>query len=157
LDVDDVEVVFNYDLPHDGEDYVHRIGRTGRAGRNGRAITLVAGREIYKLQNIMRFIGLRIGRERVPTLEELEHKRSNGLMETVRARLEGGEHRRYEEFVGRLLEGGYSPTDIATALFQIVAGEAGEMNEVAPAAGVPAPKPKRMSPKPVATARPEPE
>ncbi len=35
LDVDDIEVVFNYDLPHDAEDYVHRIGRTGRAGRSG--------------------------------------------------------------------------------------------------------------------------
>ena len=42
LDVDDVEVVFNYDLPHDGEDYVHRIGRTGRAGKTGKAITFVA-------------------------------------------------------------------------------------------------------------------
>ena len=62
LDVDDVEVVFNYDLPHDGEDYVHRIGRTGRAGRKGKAVTFVAGREIYKLQNIQRFIKARIQR-----------------------------------------------------------------------------------------------
>ena len=37
LDVDDIEIVFNYDLPHDGEDYVHRIGRTGRAGKTGKA------------------------------------------------------------------------------------------------------------------------
>ena len=55
LDVDDIEVVFNYDLPQDAEDYVHRIGRTGRAGRSGRAITFVAGREIYKMQQIMQF------------------------------------------------------------------------------------------------------
>ena len=41
IDVDDVQVVFNYDLPYDGEDYVHRIGRTGRAGRSGRAISFV--------------------------------------------------------------------------------------------------------------------
>ena len=40
IDVDDIQVVFNYDLPYDGEDYVHRIGRTGRAGRSGRAISL---------------------------------------------------------------------------------------------------------------------
>ena len=43
IDVDDVQVVFNYDLPYDVEDYVHRIGRTGRAGRSGRAISFVAG------------------------------------------------------------------------------------------------------------------
>ena len=51
IDVENIEVVFNYDLPWDEEDYVHRIGRTGRAGRSGRAFSLVAGREIYKLQS----------------------------------------------------------------------------------------------------------
>ena len=76
LDVDDVEVVFNYDLPHDGEDYVHRIGRTGRAGKTGKAITFVAGREIYKLQNIQRFIKARIQRQRVPSLDEVEERRT---------------------------------------------------------------------------------
>ena len=71
LDVDDIEVVFNYDLPHDGEDYVHRIGRTGRAGRKGRAITFVAGREIYKIQNIMRFTKGQIRRAKVPSADEV--------------------------------------------------------------------------------------
>ncbi len=47
IDVDNVEVVFNYDLPYDGEDYVHRIGRTGRQGRSGRAISFVSGREMF--------------------------------------------------------------------------------------------------------------
>jgi ATP-dependent RNA helicase DeaD len=45
IDVENVEVVFNYDIPWDEEDYVHRIGRTGRAGRSGRAFSLIAGRE----------------------------------------------------------------------------------------------------------------
>ena len=48
--MDDLEVVFNFDLPNDAEDYTHRIGRTGRAGRKGQAFTFVAGREIYKMQ-----------------------------------------------------------------------------------------------------------
>jgi superfamily II DNA/RNA helicase len=47
IDVDDVKVVFNYDLPYDGEDYVHRIGRTGRKGRSGRAISFASGREVF--------------------------------------------------------------------------------------------------------------
>ena len=79
LDVDDVEVVFNYDLPHDGEDYVHRVGRTGRAGRSGKAITFVAGREIYRLQNIQRFTKARIQRARVPSLDEVEERRTESL------------------------------------------------------------------------------
>src|SRR5207244_10606970 len=43
IDVEDVEVVFNYDLPYAGEDYVHRIGRTGRKGKAGRAISFASG------------------------------------------------------------------------------------------------------------------
>src|SRR5205814_2190108 len=74
LHVEDIEVVFNYDLPHDAEDYVHRIGRTGRAGRSGKAITFVAGREIYKMQQIMRVMQGRIRRERVPSEEQVEEK-----------------------------------------------------------------------------------
>ena len=72
LDVDDLEIVFNYELPHDAEDYVHRIGRTGRAGKSGKAISLVSGREYGRLQQIIRFTKAKIPRESVPRLEELE-------------------------------------------------------------------------------------
>ena len=46
LDIDDVDIVFNYDLPYDPEDYVHRIGRTGRAGRSGKSVTFVWARHL---------------------------------------------------------------------------------------------------------------
>ena len=52
IDVDDVDAVFNYDLPQDDEYYVHRIGRTGRAGKAGMAFSFVVGREVYKLREI---------------------------------------------------------------------------------------------------------
>ena len=52
LDIDEVDVVFNFDLPYDPEDYVHRIGRTGRAGRSGIAISFVFGREVHRLRSI---------------------------------------------------------------------------------------------------------
>ena len=52
IDVDDVEAVFNYDLPQDDEYYVHRIGRTGRAGRTGKAFTFIVGKEAYKLRAV---------------------------------------------------------------------------------------------------------
>src|SRR4026208_2468646 len=67
IDVDDVEVVFNYDLPYDVEDYVHRIGRTGRGGKSGRAISFVAGREVFQIRNIERFTKVRIQRGKPPT------------------------------------------------------------------------------------------
>lgn len=123
LDVDEIEVVFNYDLPHDGEDYVHRIGRTGRAGRAGRAITFVAGREIHRLQHIMRFTRGRIRREKVPSLEEVEEKRANVFFEALRETLEQGDFKRHDGLVDRLLDQGHTPTDIASALIDLLSGE----------------------------------
>ena len=49
LDIDEIDLVVNYDLPQDPEDYVHRIGRTGRAGRSGRAVSFVFGRDVHRL------------------------------------------------------------------------------------------------------------
>jgi ATP-dependent RNA helicase DeaD len=123
LDVDDIEVVFNYDLPHDGEDYVHRIGRTGRAGKNGRAITFVAGREIYKLQNISRFTKAKIRREKVPSMDEVEEKRGNQLFDSLKETLEKNEFKRQDALVDRLLDAGHSPTDIASALLHLLTPE----------------------------------
>ena len=120
LDVDDIEIVFNYDLPHDGEDYVHRIGRTGRAGKGGKAVTFVAGREIYRLENIQRFTKSRIRREKIPSAEEVEGKRATAFAEALRETLEKGEYMRHDEMLDRLLEQDYSPTDIASALIHLL-------------------------------------
>ncbi len=124
LDVDDLEVVINYDLPHDAEDYVHRIGRTGRAGRSGRAITFADGREVWKLQQIMRFTKARIRREPVPTAEQVEERRSNALFEKVRTTLEGGTFKKHDALIDQLLDAGHTPTDIASAMFSMLEGDA---------------------------------
>lgn len=132
IDVDDVEVVFNYDLPHDPEDYVHRIGRTGRAGRSGRAVSFIAGREIYKLQQILRFTKGRIRRETIPSLDTLEEKRTTSLLEGVRTTLESGEFRKFDSAVDNLVEAGHAPTDIVSALLHLLAGEGGRTGERIP-------------------------
>jgi ATP-dependent RNA helicase DeaD len=131
LDIDDIEVVFNYDLPHDGEDYVHRIGRTGRAGRAGRAITFVAGREIYKMQNIIRFTRGKIRRERVPSLDEVEEKRTSAVFEQLRELLEAGDYVKRDAHIDRLLDAGHSPTDIASALLHMLSGDAKRGGKIA--------------------------
>src|SRR3954471_11193884 len=132
LDVDDIEIVFNYDLPHDGEDYVHRIGRTGRAGKGGKAVTFVAGREIYRLENIQRFIRSRIKRERIPTAEEVEGKRATAFADALRETLEKGEYKRHDELLDRLLEQNYSPTDIASALIHLLGEDKSREAEAIP-------------------------
>ena len=123
LDVDDIEVVFNYDLPQDAEDYVHRIGRTGRAGKTGRAITFVAGREIWKMQQIIRFTKGNIRREKVPSAEEVEQKRTSAFVETLRETLEKGEYKKQDDLIDQLLGAGHSATDIASALLHLLGGD----------------------------------
>ncbi|MFC2275749.1 MAG: DEAD/DEAH box helicase [Prevotella nigrescens] len=79
IDIDDITMVINYDVPHDAEDYVHRIGRTARADRDGVAITLISDDDIYNFQQIEKFLGKEI--EKVPLPEGIgegpEYK-SNG-------------------------------------------------------------------------------
>ena len=117
LDVDDIEVVFNYDVPHDGEDYVHRIGRTGRA------ITFVAGREIYKLQDIARFTKGRIRRERIPSEDEVEQKRASTFFDSLSEVLQKGKYQRHDALISQLLDEGHAPTDIASALIHLLGAE----------------------------------
>ncbi|MGH7969240.1 MAG: DEAD/DEAH box helicase, partial [Limisphaerales bacterium] len=131
LDVENIEVVFNYDLPYDGEDYVHRIGRTGRQGRRGRAISFASGREVFQIRNIERYVKTRIHRASAPTPDEVEEARANSVLNTVRATLKRGDFKRQDQLVERLLEEGFSSTDIASALLHhLQGGEApGEVKE----------------------------
>lgn len=64
IDIDDITMVINYDVPHDVEDYVHRVGRTARANRDGRAITLVRGKEVGYFMRIEKFLEREI--EKIP-------------------------------------------------------------------------------------------
>ena len=66
LDIEDLAMVINYDLPNESENYVHRIGRTARAGKTGKAITLASEQDVYQLPGIERYIGGKIPSETVP-------------------------------------------------------------------------------------------
>ena len=69
IDIDDIQLVINYDIPHDKEDYVHRIGRTARAGKNGRSITLVSEKDQQYFARIERFLEKDV--EKLPVPESL--------------------------------------------------------------------------------------
>jgi ATP-dependent RNA helicase DeaD len=148
IDVDDLELVVNYDLPYDAEDYVHRIGRTGRAGRKGMAVTFVSGREIYKLQFIERFTKTKIRRGTIPTHSEVEEKRSDVLLDRVREVLAAGKFQKGAPFVERLIEEGFASTDVAAAAIQLLSG-GGDPAPESKAASNPASK--SDSPKPQTT------
>lgn len=126
IDVDDVQAVFNYDLPYDVEDYVHRIGRTGRAGKAGRAISFVSGRELFQIRQIERYTRGRIERAKVPTLTEVEQARAGVFLEKIRATLKAGESKKHEHLISILLEEGFDSAEIASALVQLLQ-EKGEL------------------------------
>ncbi|MCF7764223.1 MAG: DEAD/DEAH box helicase [Verrucomicrobia bacterium] len=122
IDVDDVQVVFNYDLPYDGEDYVHRIGRTGRKGRSGRAISFASGREVFQIRNIERYTNIRMIRGTIPSVNQVEEARANVFLHKLRATLTTGEFKRNDHLIERLLEEGFASTDIASALIHMLQG-----------------------------------
>jgi len=69
IDIDDIRLVINYDVPHDSEDYVHRIGRTARADRDGEAITFVSDADVFKFKSIEHFLLKEV--EKLPLPESL--------------------------------------------------------------------------------------
>lgn len=66
IDIDDISMVVNYDVPHEPEDYVHRIGRTARAGSDGKAVTFVSKEEQWKFGIIERFLEYEVRKDTVP-------------------------------------------------------------------------------------------
>ena len=108
IDIDDIRIVLNYDVPHDAEDYVHRIGRTARADRDGVAITFVNDTEIYKFQSIEHFLGKEVekrplpeGLGEAPEYTKREKKRSNTRRHGRWHSRGGGERNQKPRHVGK--------------------------------------------------------
>ncbi len=118
IDVDDIDVVFNYDVPQDEEYYVHRIGRTGRAGRTGKAFTFCVGKEIYKLRDIMRYTKTKIAQQKLPTLSDVEEMKTNIFLDKVKEIINEGHLTKYVHLVDRLMEEDFTAIDIAAALLK---------------------------------------
>lgn len=122
LDINDIEAVFNYDMPQDEETYVHRIGRTGRAGKSGKAFTFVVGREIYELKDIQRYAKVNILRQKIPSFDEVEEIRNNLLFERIKKMIKEGHLSKYVSQVETLISEDYASLDIAAALLKIMLG-----------------------------------
>ncbi len=129
IDVDDVEAVFNYDIPQDEEFYVHRIGRTGRAGREGRAFNLVVGREIYKLKDIQRYCKTKIKRQPIPSVNDITNIKAEKVLEKVASLIETEDMTKMVRLLEEHLEEqDYTATEVAAALLKMAMGE-GEASE----------------------------
>ena len=130
IDVDDVEAVFNYDVPQDDEYYVHRIGRTGRAGREGRAFTLIVGREIYKLKDIMRYCKTKIKAQPIPSINDVTAVKAEKILEKVTAIIQNEDLTKMVNLIDeRVNEEDFNSLDIAAAFLKLMMGDEGSKAE----------------------------
>jgi ATP-dependent RNA helicase DeaD len=119
LDIDDVSHVFNYDLPQDSEDYVHRIGRTGRAGRKGVSVTFFIPREFYQVKQIESYTHQPITETTLPTREDVIHKRDERFIARLYAEFLTGKYTHEREMVQQLLQADVDLMDIAAAAVKL--------------------------------------
>ncbi|EOZ92610.1 Cold-shock DEAD-box protein A [Indibacter alkaliphilus LW1] len=126
IDVDNVEAVFNFDLPLDEENYVHRIGRTGRAGKSGTAINFVTGRkDMFRIRDIEKFIKTTISKMAPPSVSDLIELKKQQLVKDVYRHLGKEEDNRfYEETIGQMLAEGLTMEQVVLGLTKIQMSDA---------------------------------
>lgn len=133
IDVDDIDAVFNFDLPQDNEYYVHRIGRTGRAGKSGTAYTLISGRkQVYELKDIMRFTKAEITQKALPNTVDIAAKKLDKIAAKIKATIESGKNSEGMEFLAKLQGEGFTAEAVASAMLAMkLAKEAKALPEFA--------------------------
>ena len=134
LDVERISHVLNYDIPHDTESYVHRIGRTGRAGRSGEAILFVTPRERRMLRSIERATNATLVEMELPTVDEVNESRKEKFADSITESLEDNQISVFRNLVKAYSEEHDVPLeDIAAALAtQAQAGDEFLMKEPPP-------------------------
>lgn len=124
IDVDDVEIVFNFDVPQDDEYYVHRIGRTGRAGREGKAFTFVVGKEVYKLKDIQRYCKTKIIAQPIPSINDVTNIKAEKILEKVNYIIENEDLSKFVDVIEeRVNEEDYTSLDVSAAFLKMVMGD----------------------------------
>ncbi|MGL5346324.1 MAG: DEAD/DEAH box helicase [Peptostreptococcaceae bacterium] len=126
IDVDDVEAVFNYDLPQDEEYYVHRIGRTGRAGRNGVSFSFVFGKDMRKMRDIERYTKTKLVKHDIPSVADVEEKKVGAFFNQVKEVIEAGHLTKQLQWLENFSEESeteYGVVDIAAALLKLALGD----------------------------------
>lgn len=125
IDVNNIEAVFNYDIPSDEEYYVHRIGRTGRAGKKGVSYSFVFGRDIFKLKDIQRYTKSEILPMQPPSISDVEVVKLDSAVNQVLNLLEEGGYSKYNKVIEKILTESDDATslDVASVLFKLAFDE----------------------------------
>jgi ATP-dependent RNA helicase DeaD len=119
IDVPDVDVIFNFEIPQDPEYYVHRIGRTGRAGKHGSSITFSAGRKNRRLSFIEKQVGVRLEPLSMPSIKDVRESRMASQITELESVLQKGGLKPYIEQIEVMAAGDYTTVEIAAALLKL--------------------------------------
>ena len=117
IDVTEIDVVVNYDIPQNPEDYIHRIGRTARAGESGYAFNIVAPYESHDLVKIRKKFNLNIKSKKVPSRDEIERIKNKEVLDDVRVLIENND---LENYVNVITSSKMDATEIAAALLKMI-------------------------------------
>lgn len=121
LDVSDIDLVFNYDLPQQAEYYVHRIGRTARAGKKGESFTFVTSRDYPKFREIEKYANIKMEKMKLPTKSDVERESLDNLFDKVNKNIIRAEDQEnYTGVLNKLLAEGHSLYDISASLLKMV-------------------------------------
>jgi ATP-dependent RNA helicase DeaD len=124
IDVENVDAVFNFDIPQENEYYIHRIGRTGRAGRTGSSYTLAANRsQTERMRSLERFLNVKISEATVPNLEDIHQRHVKKFLDHIKERVDEGSGENWIPHLENLEADGYSPLQVAAALCALSAGK----------------------------------
>lgn len=118
IDIDDIEAVFNYDVPENEEYYVHRIGRTGRAGRTGRSFTLVGRGEQRRLSDIVHYTKVKIKKSKIPTSDKVNSAKTDVFINKIMESIKNDNLEKYVPIVDKLIAEGNTPEVLASALLK---------------------------------------
>lgn len=121
IDINDVDFVFNYDLPQENEYYIHRIGRTGRAGKNGKAISIVqSANQLHQLMMIASYANCKIEKLAIPTKKQIVSNNNEIMCSEIKSFITQNESQKYLKEIEILKNDGFTAEEIASALFEIL-------------------------------------
>ncbi|MBR0058484.1 MAG: DEAD/DEAH box helicase [Methanobrevibacter sp.] len=117
IDVSEIDVVVNYDIPQNPEDYIHRIGRTARAGESGYAFNIVAPYEANDLVKIRKKYNINVKSKKVPSLDEIEYIKNKKIMDDVKVLVESND---LSSYVKVITSSKIDTVEIAAALLKML-------------------------------------
>ncbi len=118
LDIKEVELVINYEVPSKEDYYVHRIGRTGRAGREGASFTLASAKELRKIEDIEKYTKKSIRKRTIPTVDRVNEVKQDKFIRGIVGVIEDGDLGENRELAGKLMDKGYDAETVIAAMIK---------------------------------------